>query len=82
MDVRGTLSPNESFAEKLTNYHLNKEKVSMIVDDGGLQRAEGVIKSIHFDSDPLFFELEDGQRIHLRTVIAINGTFLSDYAEC
>jgi hypothetical protein len=82
MDKRGTLSAKENFAEKLKNCHDSKEKVSMILDDGGLQRAEGIIKSIHFDAQPPFLELQDGRKINLHTVVAVNGTFLSDYSEC
>ena len=82
MDKRGTLSTNETFIEKLKQYYDNKDKVSMIIDDGGMERKEGFIKNIHFDAQPPFFELQDGARINPQHIIAINGTFLSDYSEC
>ena len=82
MDKRGTLATNESFIEKLKQCYEVKEKVSMIIDDGGMQRMEGFIKDIHFDAQPPFFELQDGTKINPYNVIAINGTFLSDYSEC
>jgi hypothetical protein len=82
MDKRGTLSAKENFTEKLKNCYDNKEKVSMILDDGGLQRAEGIIKDLHLDAEPAYVELHDGRKINLITVVALNGTFLSDYSEC
>ena len=82
MDKRGTLSANENFKQKLKNCFDNNEKVSMIIDNRGLTRAEGIIKSIHFDIDPPFIELQDATRIYVHTIVAINGTFLSDYSEC
>jgi hypothetical protein len=54
----------------------------MIIEDGGMERKEGFIKSIHFDAQPPFFELQDGTKINPQHIIAINGTFLSDYSEC
>ena len=82
MDKRGTLSANGNFMGLLKRCYDNNEKVSMILDDGGLQRKEGILKSIHLDAQPPFFELQDGTKVNLRTVVAINGTFLSDYSEC
>jgi hypothetical protein len=82
MDKRSTLSTTETFIEKLKQYYDNRQKVSMIVDDGGMERMEGYIKSIHFDAQPPFFELQDGTKINPQYIIAINGTFLSDYSEC
>jgi hypothetical protein len=82
MDKRGTLSANENFIEKIKSCYNSKEKVSMILDDGGLARAEGIIKNIHFDAQPPFIELQDGTIVNVHTIIAINGTFLSDYSEC
>jgi len=82
MDIRGTLSAHENFIGKLMQYYDNKEKVSMIIDDGGMERREGFITSLHLDAQPPLFELQDGTRINPQHIIAINGTFLSDYSEC
>ena len=82
MDKRSTLSTTETFIEKLKQYYKNNDKVSMIVDDGGMERTEGFIKDIHFDAQPPFFELDNGTRVNPQHIIAINGTFLSDYSEC
>ena len=82
MDKRGPLSANENFTEILKRCFENGEKVSMIIDDGGMERKSGMIKNIFFDAQPAYFELLDGTIINLSTVIAINGTFLSDYSEC
>jgi hypothetical protein len=82
MDKRGTLSANENFTGLLKRCYDSKEKVAMILDEGGLLRKEGIVKSIHLDAQPPFFELQDGTKIDLHTVVAINGTFLSDYSEC
>ena len=82
MDKRTTLSTTETFMEKLKQHFSNKEKVSMIVDNGGMERMEGLIKNIHFDEQPPYFELQDNTRINPQHIIAINGTFLSDYSEC
>ena len=82
MDIRGTLSANENFIEQLRKCYDNKEKVSIIVDDGGLVRTEGFIKENHFTSHPPYFELQDGTKINVHSIVALNGTFLSDYSEC
>jgi hypothetical protein len=82
MDIRAALSANENFKQKLKDCFENKEKVSMILDDGGLTRAEGVITNIFFDTQPAYIELHDGTKVNVHAIVAINGTFLSDYSEC
>lgn len=55
---------------------------SFLVDHGGLERVEGYIRSIDTAVPLPFLELENGMRILVKDIVAINGTFLSAYSEC
>ncbi len=50
MDGRTTLKINDSFIEILTNCLEEKSKVAMLLDNNGLVRAEGFIKSINTEA--------------------------------
>ncbi|ACT93458.1 hypothetical protein Dfer_2236 [Dyadobacter fermentans DSM 18053] len=82
MDIRETLSMNENFLKILTGCKERNAKAEMIIDQNGLERAEGLIREIYPQSDEPYLELEDGTVIVLKTLVAVNGVFLPSYSEC
>jgi hypothetical protein len=82
MDSRTTLKINDTFIEILTNCFEEKSKVAMLLDNNGLVRAEGFIKSIHTKVLEPFVEMQGGLKIALATITAVNGIFISSYSEC
>jgi hypothetical protein len=82
MDLRTTLSVNESFIEMLTDIKNRGAKAEMILDINGLERAEGVIKEIYPDGPNPYIELQDGRTIVEKTIAALNGLFRPEYSGC
>jgi hypothetical protein len=82
MDCRITLGKSETFLEMLTLCLKEKKKASMLLDQEGLSRADGLIRSIHADGTPPYLELENGQRIEIGSIAAVNGIFAEPYSEC
>lgn len=82
MDTRKTLSENETFLKLIQDIFNARGKVSLLVDDNGITRAEGFINEIHTDEEPPYIELDNALKIAVKTIIAVNGTFLPDYSEC
>ena len=82
MDVRTTLSVNESFMEMLTDIKNRGAKAEMILDINGLERAQGVIQEIHADDPNPYIELTDGTKITEKTIAALNGIFRPEYSGC
>jgi hypothetical protein len=82
MDIRNTLKRNATFIEILSNCLEDKSKVAMLLDDNGLVRAEGFIKSINVEASEPFIEMQGGLKIVLATITAVNGIFVASYSEC
>ncbi|MGN6292416.1 MAG: hypothetical protein ACTHMV_06680 [Chitinophagaceae bacterium] len=82
MDIRTTLSVNETFLEILKNCQEQKTKAAMLLDSEGIVRVEGLIKEICLTSPNPYLELESGTKVVLKTIIAINGIFSPSYSEC
>jgi hypothetical protein len=82
MDIRTTLKNKETFIEILSNCLEDKNKVAMLLDNNGLARAEGIIKSINTEATEPFIEMQGGLRIVLATITAVNGIFVASYSEC
>ena len=82
MDLRTTLSVNESFLEMLTDCKKRGAKAEMILDINGLERAEGIIAEVHADDPQPYIKLQDGRVIIEKTIIALNGLFRPEYAGC
>ncbi|WP_056279755.1 hypothetical protein [Dyadobacter sp. Leaf189] len=82
MDLRTTLSVNESFMEMLTDIKNRGAKAEMILDINGLERAEGVIEEIHADDPNPYIVLRDGTKIVEKTIAALNGMFRPEYSGC
>jgi len=81
MDIRNTLHTNESFIEVLRESFHSHTKVSLLFDDNGIVRTEGLIKMFS-QGPPATIELDNGLKIEAAKIVAINGLFLSDYSEC
>ncbi len=82
MDKRDTLQNGERFSELLKVGLQSGEKISMLVDDQGISRVSGFIKSIQGAGNASQVELEEGLLIPIDKIVAINGIFRSDYSEC
>jgi hypothetical protein len=82
MDTRETLPVNATFIAHLKEAYEFGSKVHLLIDDEGLMRAEGVIKALSTDSENPVIELEEGYKIAIRKIIAVNGVFLPEYGEC
>lgn len=82
MDSRKTLVVAETFRQMLLELFHSKTKASLLYDDEGLSRAEDYISDIKDDGTDSFIILGNGQKIPINTIIAVNGTFLSQYSEC
>lgn len=81
MDTRITLNDKESFFQLLRELHGHSAKVSLLYDDNGLTRYEGLINHITGGSEPVL-QLEGGLEIPLPDLIAVNGIFVPEYSEC
>ena len=82
MDCRLTLDAGKTFLESLQRAHIEKEKIFLIFDENGMTRTEGFITAFHPREQEIIVELENGLQIPVKKIIALNGTFLPQYAEC
>lgn len=83
MDCRLTLNVNETFFELLRSCYHSKAKVYLLVDDGGITRVEGFIVKIDEDNVPSeYIEMDNGIKIPVKKIIAVNGIFLPEFGEC
>lgn len=82
MDYRLTLNTAETFLNLLKTSFQSGEKVNLLVDDNGLSRHEGFIKSINTSNPETTIEMQDGKLIFLKKIAAVNGIFLPEYGEC
>ncbi|MEX6686360.1 hypothetical protein QTN47_02585 [Danxiaibacter flavus] len=82
MDRRSTLGQNGSFLQILTVCFNEKQRADLLFDDNGLTRASGYIRLINGTANAPYLEMEDGQKISIRSIVAVNGTFSDNYCEC
>ena len=82
MDSRKTLIVTETFQKMLLELYQSKTKASLLYDDHGLTRAEDYISEFKDNGADSYIILENGEKIPVHTIIAVNGTFLSQYSEC
>jgi hypothetical protein len=82
MDSRLTLNIDETFLKILESSFEQKEKVNLLLDEGGITRAEGFILSIHKEPSRMSIELDGERTIDLKTIVAVNGIFRPEYGEC
>ncbi|HTN06702.1 hypothetical protein [Agriterribacter sp.] len=81
MDTRITLDKKETFLQILKELHAGETKASLLYDNNGLTRYEGLVSGIAGTLEPRLL-LQDGLEIPLSSVIAVNGIFAPDYSEC
>ncbi len=82
MDTRITISDKQSFFQILEQLHKEQQKVSLLYDNNGLTRYEGMIRSILTGPSKSCLMLQDGSEIVISSIIAVNGIFAPDYTEC
>ena len=82
MDCRVTTSKETGFLQLLQAAYDSKNKVNLLIDSDGLTRIEGVITCLESENDQMIIALENGQRIPLMQLVAVNGIFSSDFSEC
>lgn len=82
MDSRITLPMNTTFLKILEACLQQEEKVHLLVDDNGLVRMEGLIDSIQKETSGIFIKLKDAGRADISAIVAVNGIFRPEYAEC
>jgi len=82
MDCRLTLNIGETFLEMLQSSYKEGRQVSLMVDDHGLERVEGSIRSISIDRASTTIELDGQRKIDMGIIVAVNGIFRPEYGEC
>ncbi len=82
MESRMTLRKNQTFADMLSLHKEQGDKVALLIDNNGLTRAEGKIKTMRTDVAHPFIELDNEQHVELNTIVAVNGIFADSYSEC
>ena len=84
MDSRKTINTTQSFLELLKGYYANQERVSLLIDQEGLTRLEGLITSVQTKdkAEDAVIQIDKGTSFSLADLIAVNGNFRSDYSEC
>ncbi len=82
MDSRITLGNGESFLDTLIHAQANNEMINLIIDAGGLERIAGKVQSLKNSAGKVIATMDDGRKILLEQIVALNGIFLPDYGEC
>jgi hypothetical protein len=83
MDSRKTINTAQSFLELINEYYANQERVSLLIDQEGLTRLEGLITSVQMkdNSEDAVIQIDKGTSFSLADLIAVNGNFRSDFTE-
>lgn len=81
-DVRETLSVAETFYNIILSLYEKKEPANILYDDKGITRASGNIKELSEQIKSAYLILDNGTRINMSSIVAVNGTFAPDYSEC
>ena len=84
MDKRETFGNLEKLRTILDKLRQEQEKASLLLDQEGLTRMEGLISSIDDQPDlsTTVVTLNGDTKILLTQIVAVNGQFRSDYSEC
>jgi|GEM_PF-4933559 len=78
MDYKCTLDTTDSFLDQLKAHQLQQEKVSLLLDVGGWERAEGMIREIGNKDGVDYLVLDNGASLNIATIVAVNGVFKTD----
>ena len=82
MDMRETVVDQQSFLYMLQTLKEENKKVFLLYDEQGLTRAEGFITAFMPVDERAAVMLDNGMTIPVRSIVAVNGIFLSDYSTC
>ncbi|MBO9153832.1 hypothetical protein ACFOTA_16550 [Chitinophaga sp. GCM10012297] len=82
MDTRETLAPGGSFYGKVMELYQNKQEASILYEDNGVTRANGIITSVFEKDNKHWMQLNGNLDVAIDSLYALNGTFTSDYSEC
>lgn len=78
MDYKYTLDPADSFLELLKSHLESHQRVSLLSDTGGWERAEGMIRQIIQKDGTHYLVLDNGSTLNISKIIAVNGIFKTD----
>ncbi|MCS6916769.1 MAG: hypothetical protein RMK52_08260 [Chitinophagales bacterium] len=81
-DRRLTLNRNSGFYTLLKECLAAREQVRLLYDEQGIRRAEGYLLSLEEPGPDCMLVLDNGKRIPVAAVVAVNGLFADDYSEC
>ena len=82
MDCRITLGRGESFLDFLIKAKEKNETVNLIIDADGLERIESKVQSISNSGNNVIVTMDDGRKLSVHQIVALNGIFHQDYGEC
>lgn len=84
MDQRQTFANSYELISSVKALIKDAVKASLLIDNDGLERLEGIITSITQDDDlnKTFIAIDNKREVALTDIIAVNGLFRSDYSEC
>ncbi|MGJ7032494.1 hypothetical protein [Niabella hirudinis] len=78
MDYKCTLDNADSFLNQLKLHRDRKEKVAVLSDLGGWERAEGMIREIVHKAGADYLVLDNGSALDIAKIVAVNGVFKTD----
>ena len=81
-DTRQTIPNGAGFAEQLSALLASKETASLLYEDNGITRANGIVTRLYREDGHEWLELDNELKIALDSIYALNGLFRSDYSEC
>lgn len=82
MDTRETIPTGGSFYPLVQEVYQQKKIASVLYDDNGVTRANGLITELFEKEGRQFMRLQDGTEVPIDKLYALNGTFSADYSEC
>ncbi|WP_295117994.1 hypothetical protein [uncultured Chitinophaga sp.] len=82
MDTRETIPTGGSFYDLLLDLYKQQKNTSVLYDDNGITRANGLITEMFEKEGKQWVRLSDGAEIRIDTLQAVNGIFSAGYSEC
>lgn len=75
MDYKCTIDNSDSFLGQLKTAWQSNQKVALILDDNGWERAEGMIGDIVGKDGRQYLVLSNGGTFDIAKIVAVNGVF-------
>jgi hypothetical protein len=82
MDTRETIPTGGSFYPLILELYQQQKNASVLYEDNGVTRANGLITELFEKESRQFMRLLDGTEVPIDKLYAVNGTFSADYSEC